>query len=266
MPRLKRIVYLSIVFTSFIIQRFFFYVIGFLFSFKKRKKILIYSDSRGHEVTKPWNKHNPFSSYVSHFFFYYDVDYYLCPEFSTTFIDFLYQYKRAKEKGVKYDFVISHIGLVDFSPRPVSMLKDMLNIKRHKIEYLGLDINEFISQINHDSGYRYYGERTNNFYTKEYFCKKIIPMLKEIENIIFIGCNRVLLDWDGNYWRKRPENINEILMYNDILLKEFPDSVVDISHWCDNEIREFTVDNIHLNKHGYTIIKDKLNEIISCKE
>lgn len=263
---LKRKVYLLIVFLSSILQKGVVLIINSLFTFKIRKKILVYSDSRGHEVTRPWNKHNPFSSYVKKLFLKYDVDYCLCPEFSTTFIDFLYWYKKRVNKGIRYDMVIAHLGLVDFSPRPVSMLREMIEAKKHKIEYLGLDVNEFKSQLDNDFGYEYFGEKTNNFYTKSFFERSIIPKLKDIDGIIFIGCNPILLNWNGNYWRKRPENINIIMDYNAVLLREFPSSVVDISDWNELEIKKYTVDNIHLNRHGYTVISRQLDNIISLRD
>ena len=57
---------------------------------RKKKKIFIYTDSRGYEVSNLWNKKNPFSSYVGDLVKEYNVEYHICEYSSTTIIDFLY--------------------------------------------------------------------------------------------------------------------------------------------------------------------------------
>ncbi|ANC41468.1 hypothetical protein A6V27_14370 [Hafnia alvei] len=72
------------------------------FKNQKKPKMFIYTDSRGYEITKLWNKRNPFSSYVGELIKKYNVEYHICEQDSTTIIDFLYTYKKTfwKEKNM----------------------------------------------------------------------------------------------------------------------------------------------------------------------
>ncbi|EPP1664202.1 hypothetical protein ACUMKS_002197 [Proteus mirabilis] len=232
-----------------------------------KKKIFIFTDSRGYEVTKPWNKKNPFSSYIGSLIKKYNVEYHICEESSTTIIDFLYSYQNQIKKGKQYDIIIAQIGLVDFSPRPKTMLKTIIEKKKNKINDLNLDINYFYNRLNNDVFEEiYYNEELSNLYSLDYFKSNIIPLLLSINNFIYIGCNPILHNWKGNYWKNRPRDINIILDYSKLLESHLsPQNVISLLNWNEKEIMKRTVDNIHLNKYGYIyldkILKKKINEV-----
>lgn len=219
---------------------------------KNKKRVLVFTDSRGYEVTKPKNRKNAYSSYVKKIIKQYNTDFYICPEHSTTLIDFLYQYKINIQSGLTYDYVIAHIGIVDFSPRPLSMLDSMMQTKLHKLKYLNLPIAEMKKYQTEPFPVEYYGQKTKNFYSENFFIERILSELKKIDKLILIGCNEVDLSWRGNYWRERPENINIVLDYN----KHFYnlDRFLDLSHLSLAQVHNFTVDNVHLNSSGFNYI------------
>lgn len=101
------------------------------FKFKNinKKKVFIFTDSRGFDVTKTTHKNNPFSLYTKHFIKNYNTDVFVCPEKTTTIYDFLEYYYNSKKN---YDFVLAHIGVVDFAPRTLSQTKKILNQKKTK--------------------------------------------------------------------------------------------------------------------------------------
>lgn len=236
----------------------------------KKKKIFVFTDSRGYEVTNPWNKKNPFSSYIGNLIKNYNVEYHICEESSTTIIDFLYSYQTQIKKGKKYDIVIAQVGLVDFSPRPKNMLKKIIDKKNNKIKNINLDINYFYNRLNDNIFDEiYYNEELSNLYSINYFESNIIPLLLSINNFIYIGCNPILHNWKGNYWKNRPKDINIILDYSKLLENCLPSqNVISLLNWNEKEIMKRTVDNIHLNKYGYIylddILKEKINEVSQC--
>lgn len=236
---------------------------------KNKDKIFVFTDSRGYEVTHPWNKKNPFSSYIGCLIKDYNVEYHICEESSTTIIDFLYLYNKRIAAGHKYQHVIAHIGLVDFSPRPLNMLDKIINKKQDKIKALGLDISVFQNRKKEKiSTELYFGDHLGNLYSMEFFKKEILTKLQSIDNMIYIGCNKVLQDWNGNYWRNRPKDINILLDYNNVIEHSLHEkNKISIINWTEADIKENTVDNIHLNKNGFNIIANKLKSKIgkSCE-
>jgi len=235
-----------------------------------KPKVLVFTDSRGYEVTKAWNKKSAYASYVGELCKNYCVDYVICPEFSTTVVDFLYEYQQRSLAGIKYDAVIAHVGVVDFSPRPVTMLQDMVKNKSYKLDSL---FSESLNIVTHLQNYHqnifanlYFGKPVKNFYSKEFLISDILPKLKKIDNLLFIGCTPVLSDWRGNYWRERPHNMNMILDYSKIC-KENLDNVIDLSTLSENEVKSYTIDNIHLSKVGfdyvYRLIQPELEKLVN---
>lgn len=224
---------------------------------KGKPKLLIFTDSRGYEVTKAWNRKSAYSSYVGHLAKDFDVDYVICPEFSTTIVDFLYEYQQRCEQGKSYDAVIAHVGVVDFSPRPVTMLNDMMAAKGHKLA--SLFDSEFDLTAYHQDAFLtlYDGKPVKNFYPTSYLIEHVIPALKRIDNLVMIGCSPVVEHWRGNYWRDRPHNMNMILDYSAMMQKEIF-NFVDISMWDEQQVKTFTVDNIHLNAAGFEVVYEAL--------
>jgi hypothetical protein len=214
---------------------------------RKKPSVLIYTDSRGHEINSKLNKKNPFSSYCNKLIKKYSVTVFVCPEKHTTIIDFLFLYE---ELNIKYDFIVLHCGVVDFSRRPINQLNDIYRLKKHKMLHLGFTDKDFVESLNQKTGYYYNDHPTASIYTTVQFSNIILPKLKVIENLIFIGCNRVLLDWDGTYWQERPRDINIIMEYCSIAKGEL-NYFIDLSCWNENDIKKYTDDNIHPNRLGY---------------
>ena len=72
-----------------------------------------------------------------------------------------------------------------------------------------------------------------------------------------MGINPVLDDWDGDYWRKRPANINDQLILDNLLINEI-DEVIDMSNLDREQIMMYTSDNVHYTKAGFDYIGNKL--------
>ncbi|WP_133178849.1 hypothetical protein [Shewanella decolorationis] len=99
----------------------------------------------------------------------------------------------------------------------------------------------------------YEGEKTLQFMSIDFLNNEIIPELKKINNLIYIGINPVLHDWIGNYWRARPSCINLQLNQNELMMKELT-HFISLSDWSAQEIKLYTVDNVHYNKKGLEYI------------
>jgi len=216
-----------------------------------KKTMLIYTDSRGFEISKIYNKKNPFSSYVYDLMKIYNVTYKIAPKSRTTIIDFLYYYENLNQQ---FDYVLLHLGTVDFSPRPKDMLKKIYNEKKEEINSL-FTKEELEKNLTRIMSYNH--EALEAFYDIETLKNSVIPRLLKINNMIFIGSNRVLLDWNGNYQKERPKNINMIMRYN-TELKNHLKHYIDLSKWEESEIKKFTVDNIHLNREGFNFLLKKI--------
>jgi hypothetical protein len=221
-----------------------------------KKKVLIYTDSRGFEVTKPWNRKNALSSYIKNIVKQYTCDVIICPEKHTSLLDFLDYYE---SNNIKYNHVILHCGIVDFAPRPESSFDEMYKAKLKLLRKYNL-----ISKISKDYrkfGVKYEGEATISFLDFNTLKSEIIPKLSKIDNLIYIGINRVLPDWNGQYWRKRPVNINEQLVLNDVIL-ECIDQKVDLSKLTDKQIMDLTSDNVHFTNAGFDYIYNEISQIL----
>lgn len=178
----------------------------------------------------------------------------------TTLIDFLYFYNTNIKILKKFDFIVIHLGVVDFSPRPKKMLENIRIKKALKVNTLyNIDFND-IDPIQF-SNILYNEEQTGSLYSKEFLENYILNKLKEIDNLIYIGINPILFNWNGNYKKTRPKNINDVMKFNDVLIKNLNYSI-DISNWTEKEIKEYTVDNIHFNSKGFDFIKSQIKNKI----
>ncbi len=213
---------------------------------KKNSTLLLYTDSRGTIVETFYKQRNPFFSYLK-FFDEYKVSYQFCPHKFTSILDFLNFYENC---NFKFDIILLHCGIVDFAPRPVSSYESMLKekkeflIKRGWLHYFE-DRKDFLCD--------YEGEKTLQFMSIDFLNNEIIPELKKINNLIYIGINPVLHDWIGNYWRARPSCINLQLNQNELMMKELT-HFISLSDWSAQEIKLYTVDNVHYNKKGLEYI------------
>lgn len=220
---------------------------------KKQERILVYTDSRGTEATKFWNRRNPFSSYIGFLIKKYNCTVRTRPNKFTSLLDFIEYYDT--NDGHLYDLVILHCGVVDFAPRPESSFDQMYKMKLQQIHKYQLD--RYISKSNRTLGSLYEMEPTYSFLNEDALINSVIPLLIKMPNVLYIGLNRVLTDWDGNYWRKRPSNINEQLALDRILHERLPNTI-DLSKLNDECIKSYTSDNIHFTKRGFDYLYSQL--------
>lgn len=220
-----------------------------------KKKVFIFSDSRGFEITDWKNRKNPFSSYMKTFIKNYNCDVYVATKKHTTILDMLDKLNKNK---TNYDFIIAHVGVVDFSPRKYSQLKEIYSYKGGLLKkYFSLD--ELNSNLKNPYTASYKGEPTVSMYSKDMFIKKIAPILSRFENMIWISCSPILVDWRGSYWDERPKNMNIVLEY-DKEVKKVVKNFIDLSVWTPNEIKLKTSDNIHPNKIGFQEIEQNIKK------
>tara|TARA_R110001592_G_scaffold117919_2_gene320165 strand:+ start:241 stop:1035 length:795 start_codon:yes stop_codon:yes gene_type:complete len=238
-----------------------FHFIAFFYKMKnkilKKRKVLVFTDSRGFEVTKFWNRKNPFSSYVGGLIRNFDCTYLVCPEKFTSLLDFL-EYCENNEMD-DYENIILHCGIVDFAPRPESSYDKMFRSKTRIIKKFGFE--DCINKIKSKSGPYYDGELTYSFFNDSSLSRILSFQERYIKKIIYISINPVLNDWSGNYWRKRPDNINSQLELDNVLKRKMT-NIIDLSSLSKEEIMKFTSDNVHYTKEGFKYIYNKLSIIL----
>ena len=219
----------------------------------RRPRVLIYTDSRGYEITRIRNKKNPFSSYAGDLIRKYSVTYKIAPKRHTTILDFLESYGA---RAGSFDAVILHCGIVDFSPRPRSDLEAVYRSKWPTLSrYIPADALE--RNLAHTDLGNYEGEPTAPIYPLEAARQYVVPLLKRIPNLVWIGPNRVLPDWRGNYHRDRPGSMHIVEDYTALFAEELR-NVIDLRSWTDAEVQRFTVDNIHLSQEGFEFLLSEL--------
>lgn len=208
------------------------------------KRILIYTDSRGYEISSIFTRKSYRKSFIQELIKKYNCDVFICPEKHTTFYDFFETHENFKKN--KYDFVICLIGVVDFSPRPLSQIEPILKLKKYKISNnftFSDDLKKLTTQ--HDAFYN--GETTSSLVGLK-LVPKIVNKLNSINNLIWISCNPIDLNWRGNYFRDRPENINYVNEVSKSLISHEKNNnfhVIDHTNWNLEEVRKYTCDNIH---------------------
>jgi glycosyltransferase involved in cell wall biosynthesis len=223
-----------------------------------KPKLFIYTDSRGRLVQNKYkNQTGLFPFYAYKLLENFQIEYYTCPERHTTLADFFRTYESTDKD---FDIVIAHIGIVDFSPRHQSTAKSIYELKKDAYDKI-LPENEMKSHLESDLGVQYEGEKTINMFSLGMAKKFILPSLKEIPNLIWVGCNNFVPGWEGNYFRKRPENIRLIEKYSELFCEELPNAV-NISNWNIEQIQFFTCDNIHFTSKGGKEIFCKIIETI----
>jgi len=234
-------------------------VLSYFYKIKnlKKKKILIYTDSRGFEISSIKNRKNPFGSYIGYFIKNYNVDYYLCREKHTTIIDFFHLFNENKNI---YDYIILQLGVVDFSPRPKSMVRHIYDFKKNKVKNI-FDRKTIENHLDTISTEHYEGEESLSLYSLAMAEKFILPKLLKIDNLIWIGCNKVLPNWDGNYPRKRPSNMYVIEDYTQLFHNNLEYSI-NILDWDEKDIKEYTCDNIHLTLKGMEYLRKSILSVI----
>ncbi|WP_108802667.1 SGNH/GDSL hydrolase family protein [Aquimarina sp. Aq107] len=241
--------------------RTYLYLLFYKFKNHNSKKLFVYTDSRGFEISQIKNRKSPFSSYLSYLVKNYNCDVFICPEKHTTVFDFLYKYQKLKHK--KYHAVIAHIGVVDFSPRPASQIEGILNLKKNKIE--NCFDKEFFYQVNDIKIYpeQYMNEDTTSLLPTE-LINKVAEEFNKIDDLIWITCNPVDLNWRGNYKRDRPVNINVVNDKSIVMKGLLSDRVrvIDFTKFSMEEVHKYTCDNIHMSPDGMKLIENELKKIV----
>ena len=207
----------------------------------KKLKILVYTDSRGSDIVNG----SSYEFYTQKLKNKYDTELVIKTRKWTTVFDFIEYYDKSNKN---YDIVIAHVGISDWSPRPISQVKKIYSMKRASIlKLIPRDI--YKKHMQNDMGVMYEGEPTNNLYSLEMARKYIIPHMRGIPNLIFISSNAHILENKGNYFKDRPTNINLAEKYSDLFCKNLP-NVINLSKWTCEEVSVNTYDGMHLNKKG----------------
>ena len=188
-------------------------VILFWFSFLK-KRILYISDSRGFLV-------GSFLSYKNHFgnqlITGLQQDYVVLPIINrqkhTTISDGLNFVKRTR---FKFDLIVLHLGVVDFSPRASSSAalvrskKISLLVKNSMCELnSGSEVIMDASNLVQREAAMFDGEATDAIANHTYVAM-IKNMIDDI-SLPMIAITTNVVDLSGNYWRDRPTNMNSYL-------------------------------------------------------
>jgi lysophospholipase L1-like esterase len=229
--------------------------VGKLYRKYTTQHILLYTDSRGTNIHGHYDyKH--YSTRLSERFF---VDAYISPEKWTTLPDFLKLYRRISHRN--YDYVILHAGIVDASPRHQKTLLHMIYPQKKEILDEVFGKVEIQAYLHGDMGYEYEGDKTNNLYSHEMAKIKLLPRIQKIPNLIWIGSNRIVPGWRGNYWKDRPVNISITEEYAKLFIEALP-TKVDLLAWSLDEVQKLTFDNIHPNAAGSDYIYETLLKIM----
>lgn len=248
------------------------------------KKILIFTDSRG-EHKSSFNNQLIFTEKIKlELLNSYNIktDLMLCPFKWTSTIDFIQCIENQIINIDDYDYIILYTGVVEYSPRNLSNLNECYNnIKNEDITFSKL-INQELKIINNKLSFmkkiflkdeinehynkhslvKYKDEYTNNMISINMHKNTIIPYLEnKLKNkLIFINSNYVLNGWEGNYLKinplGRPKNINIINKYID-LNKKLLSNCINLD-WYNDDIKKYTVDNMHLTYEGSEYIYSKI--------
>jgi hypothetical protein len=224
--------------------------------YKPCRRILLYTDSRGDNLPE----HNYYQHYGERLSQLYDVEAYLCPVKWTTILDFLEFYRTLDNKT--YDFVILHAGAVDSAPRQQKVLLEQIYTQKREIFDSILNVSKVHSYLNSDLNCEYEGDKTNNMYSLEMAKSHIIPLLRQIPNLIWISSNKIVPGWRGNYWRERPKNVAVIEEYSNFFSSSL-DNVINLMKWSISEVKLYTFDNIHPNEAGSNYIFQEILKMVN---
>ena len=230
---------------------------SFFTRIRSRKRILIYTDSRG--INLPGYFY--YTHYSTKLLNQFDVEAYLCPEKWTTILDFLKLWKNIN--SANYDFVILHAGAVDAAPRHQKILLNEIYPNKKEMFNEIFGESNILNYIKTDLKCDYEGEKTINMYSLEMAHKYLLPRLLEIPRLIWIGANKIDTTWRGNYWKDRPRNITLIEKYSRLFADRLPYVVNLLDLWSLNDVRTYTFDNIHPNNDGSDIIYNALEHLLN---
>lgn len=223
---------------------------------RRQPRLLIYTDSRGFEITKRWNKDNPLSSYVKYFIDNYNTVSFICPEKHTTIIDFLHTYKQLINAGEEFDAIILHAGIVDFSRRHKPMVERLYQEKALRLQPY-FDPDELHDNLQQETGYTYEGEPTCSFYSFSMARTLAEHHLAKLPNLIWIGCNQIVPNWRGTYWKERPADMPIVVEYSTLFEETLPNTI-SLRHWTQEDVKNYTSDNVHPNKAGFEFLRQEV--------
>jgi len=222
---------------------------------KNKKRVLLYTDSRGFLVDCFLCNKTPRKSYIDMLSKEFKIDYQLCTKKHTTILDFL-EYIDNQDIS-KYSSIVLHLGIVDFSPRPLSQLSMVYDNKNEIVNKI-FPKEHMIPNYYEDI---YQGEKTFSLYNLDFFENIILKKVNEISKqtkIVWLGLNNVDVNWNGNYLKTRPLNINNILNYQNKILEYLDENetnikYIDIDEIKDFNLKEHTLDNMHLSEDGFRL-------------
>ena len=81
--------------------------------------------------------------------------------------------------------------------------------------------------------------------------------LKPIKNLIWIGCNHILPDWRGSYWKERPKDLAVLTEYSRVF-ENILDNVISLQGWSEDDVKKLTSDNIHPNQFGFELLRGEI--------
>jgi hypothetical protein len=217
--------------------------------------ILVYTDSRGYNVTKVWYRHNAITNkYVMKMKRTNSVKLVMAPFSHTSILDFVEFHIDNSELFKTIDTVILHLGIVDFAPRPRSSLEAMKLSKSTKEKKLGFSPRHAAYSIEYER------EQLFSYMSLEDL-SEVLCRFDFLKNCIWILPNPVISTWRGAYWKDRPKNINQILKYNRVF-DEHDVRTVDLSGWTTQEIKTYTTDNVHYSAAGFKAIYFELEKLL----
>lgn len=253
-------------------------------------KILIFTDSRG-EHNASFQDQLIFTEKITLFLQNngVNVDKMCCPFSWTSTLDFIEIIEKKIIDIDSYDKIILFTGVVEFSPRPLSNFEKcyqpekfteitfdrLVKVNRQKEKIIN-NKREFMSQFipsnllrqHLESSYEVYydNQDTRSLISFDINEHVIIPYLKKLDSkLIYINTNSIVPEWEGNYILKnklgRPKNIHIISEYAKQMQNQFT-HMIDLMEWTDEEIKKYTVDNMHLSYEGSEWIFNKLVTIL----
>lgn len=215
--------------------------------------VLIYSDSRGLNLADKAKAR--IGTYAALLARRYRVTSELCPHSHTTIVDFL---TYAEERSLdRFDAVVMHCGIVDFSPRPLS---NIAKVRAGKVDVPAFDAAFQANAAHYEQPdpTLFEGEPTVSLWSEAFVRSTLIPRLRSIENLIWVTSNPFVPGWEGNYTRGRPVNIAAYVERFDALMASELPNVVDLRDWSHDEVRARTIDNIHFSAPGFSAVADRV--------
>lgn len=221
-------------------------------------KVLFFTDSRGQHKSSFSKKRIFPEKFTSEF----DCHLLLCPFKWTTTLDFIKLIENKQINVQNYDKIVLYTGVVEFSPRHFSNFKQCLEDKFDFVKYfLGdyLDLDTFYQC-------KYKGEYTKSLISLNAYENIVIPYLQKFnEKLILINTNKIVPGWEGDYLKinpeGRPKNINKVEEYSQKTLGKF-DNLVNLLDWDFEEVKKYTVDNMHLTYSGSEYIYSQLKQYL----